>query len=330
MLAKMTSNAYYGHPGDKGWYDLGDGWNNGSYPVGWEPDSDGFRGHVFATPDNSTVVLSIKGTTVPVIGGGGPTGRKDKLNDNLLFSCCCAKVGPTWSPVCGCHAGGWKCDSNCVQHALEEDSLFYSVGTNLYNNLTYLYPRAEIWLVGHSLGGSLAALLGATFGAPVVAFEAPAERMAAQRLHLPLPPDLSHITHVFHNADPIPMGTCTGVMSACASAGYAMEGKCHLGRKIVYDTVGRWNWGVSVRTHLISVVIEKLLADDWDTGAPQPPEPGDGKAFRFAQRLLGAGSGRRTPEGAVPRAVEEDADCPESECYGWEFGDWLNSSSMAR
>ena len=58
-----------------------------SYPFGWEPDADGFRGHVFATPDNSTVIISVKGTSIfwP-IGGGGPTQRKDKLNDNLLFS----------------------------------------------------------------------------------------------------------------------------------------------------------------------------------------------------------------------------------------------------
>lgn len=50
-----------------------------------------------------------------------------------------------------------------------------------------MYPNANIWLTGHSLGGGLAALLGATFGTPVVAFEAPAERMASRRLHLPSP-----------------------------------------------------------------------------------------------------------------------------------------------
>lgn len=58
---------------------------------------------------------------------------------------------------------------------------------NLYNNLTYMYPQSDIWIIGHSLGGSLASLLGATFGSPVVAFEAPGEKMAAGRLHLPSP-----------------------------------------------------------------------------------------------------------------------------------------------
>jgi lipase ATG15 len=115
-----------------------------SFPIGWEPDDDGFRGYVFASPDNTTVVLSIKGTSIPFVGGG-PTTRKDKLNDNLLFSCCCARVSWSWSTVCGCYRGGQKCDVSCLETALVDESLFYGTGTNLYNNLTYMYPEANIW-----------------------------------------------------------------------------------------------------------------------------------------------------------------------------------------
>ena len=67
-----------------------------------------------------------------------------------------------------------------------------------------MYPEANIWLtgagyriqtcrilsyrlLGHSLGGALASLVGVTFGIPVVAFESPGEKMAAGRLHLPSP-----------------------------------------------------------------------------------------------------------------------------------------------
>jgi hypothetical protein len=56
-----------------------------SYPFGWEPKAKGFRGHVFATPDNSTVVVSIKGTSTGWLGNDGPTKEEDKKNDNLLF-----------------------------------------------------------------------------------------------------------------------------------------------------------------------------------------------------------------------------------------------------
>ena len=97
-------------------------------PVGWEPDDDGFQGYVFATEDNSTlVVLTIKGTSAPNIDGG-PTVEKDKLNDNLPFSCCCACVSRTWTPVCDCYRSGWKCDGACVSDALIEESLFYPAG----------------------------------------------------------------------------------------------------------------------------------------------------------------------------------------------------------
>ncbi|KAJ7145139.1 alpha/beta-hydrolase [Mycena crocata] len=291
-LAKMSNNAYV-DPEDPAWYELGADWAV-SYPFGWEPDADGFRGHVFATPDNKTVVLALKGTSAGFLGGGGPTAKKDKLNDNLLFSCCCARVDWTWTTVCGCYRSGWKCDANCVEESLIDDSLFYPIGTNLYNNLTYMYPTSDIWVIGHSLGGALASLLGATFGAPVVAFEAPGEKMAAGRLHLPSPPSTQHITHVYHTADPIAMGTCNGVLSSCALGGYAMESRCHLGKSIIYDTVSNLSWSVDVRLHGIVNVIEKVLNEPW------PPSVEEGRE--------------------VPEAHAEE-DCVE--CYSWEFGDFV-------
>ncbi|KAH0584633.1 Putative lipase ATG15 [Termitomyces sp. J132] len=294
QLAKMTYNSYAAS-GQSDWYDLGSGWNQ-TYPFGWEPDADGLRGHIFVSDDNSTVIVSVKGTSAPwLAGGGGPTVRKDKLNDNLLFSCCCARVGPTWSPVCDCHSGGYRCDQTCIERSLIDDSLFYPTGINLYNNVSYMYPDANIWVVGHSLGGALASLIGVTFGAPVVAFEAPGERTAAKRLHLPSPPSTQHITHVYHTGDPIPLGACTGVTSACAIGGYAMETGCHLGKTVRYDTVTKRNWGVSVSTHPIKFIIEKLLNEDWDSE-----------------------NGLEVP------VAEAEKDCVD--CFSWEYGDFKNAT----
>ena len=139
-------------------------------------------------------------------------------------------------------------------------------------------------LQGHSLGGALASLVGVTFGAPVVAFEAPAERLAASRLHLPSPvcpinlpllfpltppsqPSTQHITHVYNTGDPIPMGTCTGISSSCGTMGVALETRCHLGQTILYDTITKLGWSANIIHHGIAALIEGVLArDDLDWG----------------------------------------------------------------
>lgn len=61
-------------------------------------------------------------------------------------------------------------------------------------------PHSNIWILGHSLGGALASLIGVTFGLPVVTFESPGERLAATRLHLPSP--VSHSVLVRKSSGP--------------------------------------------------------------------------------------------------------------------------------
>ncbi|WVR03882.1 hypothetical protein IAU60_000881 [Kwoniella sp. DSM 27419] len=347
-LAKMSSNAYV-EPDSGEWWPTGR-WN-ATVPFGWEQDADGLRGHVFADEKNETVIISIKGTSAGVLGSGGPTAKNDKFNDNLLFSCCCARVDFSWTPVCDCYAGGWKCEQTCVEDALVAESVYATVGTNLYNNVTYMYPNASIWLVGHSLGGSVSSLIGLAFGAPAVTFEAPGERLAAERLHLPLPPgmptDKTGITHVYHTADPIAMGVCNGAYSGCYAAGFALESKCHTGQTILYDTVTVKGWAVDVRTHRIGEIINKVLADPW-LGADDANEDkrGKSKTSSLQSARLGLGDqksfwwgwGRKGPpkgktgdededkdgkggwekHGGVPRSEPED-ECVD--CYKWEFGD---------
>ncbi|KAJ7219412.1 hypothetical protein GGX14DRAFT_389975 [Mycena pura] len=118
----MTGNAY-AQPGRE---------EQLSFPFGWEDLENGFRGHVFMSSDNSTVMLSIKGTTLQ-----GPTSKRDKLNDNLRTK------------------------------ALIEESLFYNVGvceglrTYAWKRVVCPTPDRVCLLLEVSFASSLQDLTGA-------------------------------------------------------------------------------------------------------------------------------------------------------------------------
>lgn len=75
-LAKVSANAYVRIPDSEGWYDVGHKWNM-STDFGWEEN--GLRGHVFANKDNSTIVVAMKGTSPPFVGGSD-TSTNDRIN----------------------------------------------------------------------------------------------------------------------------------------------------------------------------------------------------------------------------------------------------------
>jgi len=83
-LAKVSSNAYIRIPDTEDWYDLGRKWNE-SHDFGWEEY--GLRGHVFANEDNSTIIVAMKGTSPPFVGGSD-TSTNDKINVIFLFLFC--------------------------------------------------------------------------------------------------------------------------------------------------------------------------------------------------------------------------------------------------
>ena len=265
-LAIMAADAYNLDGTDPEWENVTQGYNE-SQPFGWE--GDGLRGHIFADKNNDTIVVSLKGTSPAVFDGDGTTTR-DKLNDNLFFSCCCAQGGQYfWRQVCDCYSSTYTCNQTCLVQALRRENRYYRASIDLYTNITELYPQSNVWLVGHSLGGAVSSLLGLTFGVPVVTFEAPGEDLAVRRLGLPSPPSsepskayrrkYSGSVHFGHTADPIFMGSCNGATAACTLGGYAMETQCHSGLQCVYDTVGDWGWRVGIGNHKVHNVIDNVI-----------------------------------------------------------------------
>ncbi|GAB1739224.1 hypothetical protein NU219Hw_g3973t1 [Hortaea werneckii] len=255
-FAKMASNAYVQDHADSDWKDVRGGFNY-TDDFGWE--ADGLRGHIFADQTNRTIVIGLKGTSGPIFDDPDTVGN----------------------------------DRGRVLRSLRERSHYYHAVRDLYHNVTARYPEADaVWLSGHSLGGVVSALLGLTYGLPVLTFEAFPDALAASRLGLPTPPGYrigSHqsrsdvaIHHFGHTADPIFMGTCNAASSFCTIAGYAFQGVCHTGRTCTYDTVGDLGWRVGIGTHKIGNVIKDVL-EKYDT---------------------------------VP-SCEEDVEC--QDCFNWKF-----------
>ena len=254
-LARMCSDAYVLAPSEPDWLNSSLGFNR-TDSFGWK--GDGLRGHVFTDKKNETVIVAFKGTT---IDPREKWRNKDRLNDNLLFSCCCAsqRPDPFWyGPVCNCNTETFGCNATCLTQELLQKDRYYPTAIAIMQNITSWYPNATFWVVGHSLGGAIASLVGLAFNMPSVAFEAPPQRLAAQRLGIVIPPRTIDY-HIGNTADPVFMGACNGYFSFCSMAGYAFESQCHTGQRCVYDTVGEKGWHMSINNHRLNVVIPDVL-----------------------------------------------------------------------
>ena len=122
------------------------------------------------------------------------------------------------------------------------------------------------------------------------------------------------VTHVYHNADPIPQGSCTGFGSPCAQAGYALETKCRLGKSIIFDTVGKLGWGVDVRRHIIRDVIHKVLEIayvEWE----------DGREVPVARAELDC------TVSLCRERLTRMLMAPPQECQRWEFGNFKKNDN---
>ncbi|KAJ5571133.1 Lipase class 3 [Penicillium sp. DV-2018c] len=289
-FAQMTANDYIEEPGTGEWHTI-HGQFNYSGSFGWQRD--GLRGHIYSDKTNSTVVISLKGTSPALFDGAGTT-TNDKINDNLFFSCCCGQGGSyLWRQSCDCMTATYTANLTCIIDSMRDENRYYQAAIDLYSNVTELYPESNIWMTGHSLGGAMTSLVGLTFGLPVVTFEAVPEALPAARLGLPSPPGYdprlpqsrqhTGAYHFGHTADPIYMGTCNGINSICTWGGYAMESACHTGQMCAYDTVADKGWRVGIGTHKIENVISDVILkyDDVPPCVPEEEECFDCELWKF-------------------------------------------------
>ena len=273
-IARMTANAYM-RRGSPHWYNH----SNSTMPVllaedgidddnsfGW--DRSGLRGHVYANPDGTRVIICFKGTSTLLMGGG--TVFRDRLVDNMMFSCCCARIDLSWSPVCGCALPRKRCSVSCLRAAVKSpEASYYEEALVITAQVRQIYPKADVWFTGHSMGGALASLLarGEEHGV-AVAFAAPGDNLYAERLGIKTT-RTARITHFGVSTDPIYEGACRGPTSICYLSGYAMETKCRIGMECRWDytPINRHD----INTHRMQFLLEKVI-EGWHRGSVPPPK----------------------------------------------------------
>lgn len=42
-----------------------------------------------------------------------------------MFSCCCAKIDFSWTPVCGCYGGKKMCNATCLHQSMTEPDTYH-------------------------------------------------------------------------------------------------------------------------------------------------------------------------------------------------------------
>jgi lipase ATG15 len=79
----------------------------------------------------------------------------------------------------------------------------------VFRHTQQLFPNATLIVVGHSLGGALATLIGSTANVTAVTFNAVPEKLVAETLELPL--DSPEIYQFGSQGDTIFRGKCNYV-----------------------------------------------------------------------------------------------------------------------
>ncbi|KAI8895372.1 Alpha/Beta hydrolase protein, partial [Globomyces pollinis-pini] len=242
-LAQITQDSYF-EQNDPQWIAV-PGWNVTS---GFGFDSGAIRGYVFENDLEDTLIIVIKGTSLATPIGSGPTAAMDKLNDNMMFSCCCAKTGWSWNKMCDCPQAGNTCSKSCLLRASNFDGSYYNLAQTIYLAVKEWFPKhTDIWMTGHSLGGALASLVALTNNLPAFAYESP-ERLgllpAGSRTDMNAFLSSLPIFHFGNTGDPIFLGQCFGPSSSCYWFSYILESHCHVGSEcngVLYLTF-RYLW----------------------------------------------------------------------------------------
>ena len=207
------------------------------------------------------------------------TSTNDKANDNLYYSCCFYKhntifpecdCGNTIFSECNCgnKINGTEkyCCASCYKSSTVYDLNYMNIADNIIKKIKeYIdFENSIVIFTGHSLGGTLASMMGLTYNKIAVAFESPGDKHYIDLVGLgDIPSD--NIYHFGHDADPLFIGNCG---MTCSSLGYYVDTKCHVGNTCLFKAKEKLGYSESILKHRIDYVINNIMPN-WETDFPE-------------------------------------------------------------
>lgn len=159
---------------------------------------------------HNAIIISFRGSIINILGLSPENSEKFNKNvDNNLFNCCK--------------------DKDCILNTKKTIEKYRYISDSIFHidHITKVYPKKRIILTGHSLGGSLASIIGRIKKLDVLAFSSPGEKHISDLFSKN---STSNIIHLGACSDSIYNGKCNSIDSSCSLMGYKIETKCHCGR----------------------------------------------------------------------------------------------------
>ena len=180
----------------------------------------------------------------------------DKFNDNLYFSCCFYKQSSIFnSSDCDCKEKEKEkmCCKKCYKDSLQFNLNYIKIASNIINNIKDDIDFNNIVFTGHSLGGTIATLMGILYNKTAISFQSPGNQYYLDLIGLTAH---DNIYHFGHNADPLFLGNCG---KTCSTFGYHVYTKCHSGYTCSYDAKEKLNYTESILNHRIDTIIKNII-----------------------------------------------------------------------
>lgn len=281
QLGYISKNVYYS-PDNTEWYDIGL-----NKTINITESENTIHAYLFSNYDNSVNIISFKGTSIYWSKNNNlqeikdDTVLNDKINDNLYFACCYYKQSRLFSRYdCKCTDNPQEnncpelpkngCYKECYKNSINYQNNYINIASNIMSKVNEIINLQDslVILTGHSLGGTIATIMGIKYNKTVVTFEAPGEKHYLDLLGLDYMYNMDNIYHFGHNADIIFTGKCNGALSWCYLGGYNMYTKCHIGKVCEYDTINKLGMKESIFTHRIDYVINNVV-QMWNNTLPE-------------------------------------------------------------